>query len=463
MGTTAQVGGTFPVTDAPAKASGTLAYGTDLVLPGMLHVTLVLSARAHATIAGVDTAAALALPGVVAVFDHRHNPPRRFCRYRLVPGQAGCIDDEQLFATVARFVGDRVAAVVATSQAAADAGARAVTVTYEDLTPVFDANTALTDGAPVVHPGGNLVSSFDHRHGAGAPAERIPADWVEMTTSVATQRLHHAAIEPHMAAADIDASGLLTVWTTGQSVYGARNVVAGLFDLPDHHVRVVKVPTGGSFGGKQEFILEPVVALLTLTLRRPVRLVLSREQCLAATMVRPTQTTTMRTVATAAGRLQSVALDTLLDAGAYASSSPDYAEAMAHKLGRLYAMPSYWHSGRVAYTNTPVAGGFRGWGAPDVITSFELHLAALADRLGIDQVALRRINLVRPGAIDPTTGDSVGDARIVDCLDRGADLFDWANKSARQAGTAGSVTASALPLARTRTGCSLPCGRKRRR
>jgi CO/xanthine dehydrogenase Mo-binding subunit len=438
------VGRSYPAPDAASKVTGQLIYGSDLRLPGMLHAQLVLSPFAHATVGAIDATRALAIPGVVGIYTHLNSPATPYCRYRVVPDQAGCIDDEALFASKARFAGDRVAAVVATNSEAATEAARLLDIEYSTLPLVLDAETALQPGAAPVHPNGNLVHEFDYACGEpGAP----PAGAVTTSTTVRTQMLHHAAIEPHMCLASFDASGKLTIWSPCQSVYGARTVVADLLGLPYSKVRVVKVPMGGSFGGKQEFILEPVTAYLAVQTGRPVLLVLDREQCIRATMVRAEQRSIVRSVVAPDGELLDLKVDTLLAAGGYATSSPDYAEAMAHKLTRLYRTRRYRHRGRVAYTTTPVAGGMRGWGAPDIATCAEIHLDQVARQLGWDPVDLRLRNLVQPGDIDPVSGRSVGDARVRHCLALGAEAFRWRGRAASPSGSG-----------RLRKGVGVACG-----
>jgi CO/xanthine dehydrogenase Mo-binding subunit len=438
------IGRSDPAPDALAKVQGALPYGTDLALPGMLYARLVLSPHAHASIGAIDTRRALAVPGVVAVHSHQTAPSTPYCRYRILPGQDGCIDDERLFAATARFVGDRVAAVLATSAEAARIGAQRVDVSYLPRAAVLSAEAALEPGAVAVWPAGNLVRAFEH--GAGTAPAPSP-DAVTVTSRVRTQMLHHAAIEPHTCLASVDATGKLTIWSPCQSVYGARTVVADLLGMTYNQVRVIKVPMGGSFGGKQEAILEPLVAFLALRAGRPVSLTLDREECIRATMVRPEQCSELRSVVRPDGTLLSLEVDTLLAAGAYASSSPDYAEAMAHKLTRLYRLGHYRHRGRVAYTTTPVAGGMRGWGAPDIATCAEIHLDQVARRLGLDPIDVRLRNLVYPGDVDSVSGRPLGDARVRDCLARGAEAFRWRERVGADPGSG-----------RFRRGVGLACG-----
>ncbi len=438
------VGRSYPAPDAASKVSGTLVYATDLRLPGMLYARLISSPHAHAKVGSIDTKTALAVPGVVGVYSHHNSPATPYCRYRIIPGQAGCIDDEPLFASTARFAGDRIAAVVATSLEAAREAARLTEVNYRELPPVLSAEVALERGVVRVHPGGNLIHEFERA--TGEPAA-LPAGALRTSTTVRTQMLHHAAIEPHTCLATVDASGKLTIWSPCQSVYGARTVVADLLGLPYNQVCVIKAPMGGSFGGKQEFILEPVTAFLAMQTGRPVSLTLDREECIRSTMVRPEQRSVVRSAVRADGTLIELEIETLLAAGAYASSSPDYAEAMAHKLTRLYRVNRYRHWGRVVYTTAPVAGGMRGWGAPEMATCMEIHLDQVARQLGMDPLDLRLKNLVDAGDIDPVTGRSVGEARVRQCLERGAEAFRWRERAARPAG-----------LDRIRKGVGLACG-----
>ena len=438
------VGGRYPAPDALAKVRGQLVYGSDLQLPGMLHAALVLSPHAHARVGAITSLRALAVPGVVGMYSHENAPATPYCRYRILPGQAGCIDDETLFASTARFVGDRVAAVVATSATAARAAAALVEVHYTPLPAVLGAEAALESEATAVHAGGNLVHAFEFSAGV-LPASA--ADSVTVCTTVRTQMLHHAALEPHTCLAALDAEGKITLWSPCQSVYGVRTVVADLLGLPYNKVRVIKVPMGGSFGGKQEAILEPLVAFLALRCGRPVSLTLDREQCIRATMVRPQQCSELRSTVRADGTLLAMEVDTLLAAGAYASSSPDYAEAMAHKLTRLYRLGRYRHRGRVAYTTTPVAGGMRGWGAPDIATCAEIHLDQVARHLRLDPLQLRLRNLVHPCDVDVLTGRSLGEARVRQCLEQGAQAFRWQDRQLAVPGAG-----------RFRRGVGLACG-----
>ena len=416
------VGKYLPNCDAAVKARGALPYGSDIKLPGMLYAKLLLSEIPHGLVAAIDTSEAESLPGVVSVFSCFNTPDTAYSRYRLMPGQQSCPEDETLFSRHVRFVGDRIAAVVATSQAVANAAVRLIRVTYDELPALLTPGESLKRSDVRLHPQGNLLHEYRFDHGEPQAAD---PEALATTTCTKTQRIHQAAMEPHVCLAEWDGSENLTVWSPSQGVFGARTVIADLLGLSYNRVRVIKVPTGGSFGAKQEFILEPLAAYMAMQIGKPVRLALDRRECMRATTTRPPTTSTVHTTVSPQGKLREMTIDTLFDAGAYATCSIDYAEAMAHKVTRLYRIPHYRHHGRVAYTNTPVTGGARGWGAPEIISAVEIHLDLVARKLGIDPVGLRLMNLVHAYDIDQATKLSLGDARVRQCLERGAEAFGW--------------------------------------
>ena len=322
------VGRTHAIHDAGLKVAGKLPYAADLRIPGMLFARLLLSPISHGTIRGVDTTRAKALPGVVEVFSHENSTDRLFNRCRRLPGQEGCLEDEALFAQRVRFVGDRVAAAVATSERLARAAVALIDVEYEPLPAVFAPTDSLREGAPAIGARGNLIDRLCVERGADVVA--VDGD-VVTETETSTERIHHAALDPHACLAACDETGKVTVWSPNQSAFGVRTAVAELLGLSYSSVRVIKIPAGGSFGGRAEFYLEPTVAFMAMMLRCPVRLVLDRRQCQVATYTRPSTTTSVRTVVSADGVLRVFEADTTVDAGGYAGSAVGYVEDMTDK------------------------------------------------------------------------------------------------------------------------------------
>ena len=416
------VGHTFPIHDAQQKVSGSLEYLSDMKLPNMLYAKLLLSPIAHALITKIDTSRAEALPGVIRVFTHLNTPSKTYSRYRIVPAQEFCLEDERLLTDKARFVGDRVAAVVAASKEIAKQAIDLIHVEYQGLPVLSTPEKALEEQETKIHPEGNLLHEYEYKLGEQGS---LSDDCVVVETVTNTQKVHHAAMETHVCLADYNSSGKLTLWAACQGVFGVRTIVADLLELSYNKVRVIKVPMGGSFGGRQETILEPITAFLAKKVRRPVKLTLTREETIISTMTRPATTSRIRTKVSKEGILAECSVNTIVDAGAYATSSIDNTYVMSKKICKLYRIPYYEHTGKTVYTNTPVAGGARGWGAPEIMTAIEIHMDAAAKRLGMDFVEFRLKNLVHPYDLDKSSQISLGNARVIECLEKGAEAFSW--------------------------------------
>jgi CO/xanthine dehydrogenase Mo-binding subunit len=416
------VGSTFPCDDAVRKVTGDLAYGSDMRLPNMLHAKLLLSSIPHGIVKNIDTSKAEKVPGVIRIFSHLNAPDKMFSSYRIIPGQKMSFADEPLFTKRVKYVGDRVAAVVATSLATAREAVSLIEIEYEELPALLTPEEALNNEEVKIHPWGNLAHEYVVDVGELPSAVE---DCIITESETRTQRTHHGAIEPHGCLAYYDTAGKLTVWTPTQSVYGVRTVVADFFNMNYSDVRVIKVPMGGSFGGKQEFLFETVTSFMAMETKRPVKLILDREECIIHTRVRPAVKSRIKTMVTKSGKLQELIADSTLNSGAYSGATPDYAVTLSQKVCKLYRIPHYKHSGRAVYTNTVRAGGFRGWGAPEIITAVEVHMDQVAKKLEMDPVEFRPQNLVHPYDMDPVVNLSLGDARVIECLEKGAEAFHW--------------------------------------
>ncbi|MCL2532405.1 MAG: molybdopterin-dependent oxidoreductase [Oscillospiraceae bacterium] len=425
------IGRSVPIHDAQGKVTGSLRYAGDMVLPGMLHLALLTCDIPHGIVKSIRTERALALDGVVDVLHCFNTTKERFNRYRNIHGQK-LINQEEIFPERVRFVGDRVACVIAETPQAARAALPLIEVEYERLPYATDAKTVIESGV--------LDDMFED--GAVYPApELINGEQPDLTGTTITQtqahfdRQSHVTMEPQACIADYDPlTGQATVYSPNQSVNGLRTVLADLFDLPYHKMRVVKTTMGGSFGSKQEWMAEPVALAAALHTGRPVKIVFTREQAMLSTITRAAFDGKMTTHVTPEGKVLSVDIETVIDAGAYLSNSLDYCIVVSSKIFRCYTFPYVRYNGKAVCTNSPVSGAFRSWGTAELYLLVEHHFNELARKLGMDATDFRLKNIVKLGDVDKKTGVSLGDVRIGDCIKQGREKFGWFAK--RQAAEA---------------------------
>ena len=402
----------------PAVVTGKARYTTDFDMPGLLHMKLLRSPHAHARILSIDASQALGVSGVHCVLTHADSPKVMFSTARHENPEED-VDDTVVLDDVVRFVGQRVAAVVADSVAAAEIACRKLKVIYEVLTAVFDPGCAMMAGAPVLHPKidariydptHNVVAAVDSE--IGNVAEGFLQAVEVYQGKFTSQRVQHAALETHCATAWQQEDGCLVVRTSTQVPFLVRDMLAGLFGFPTERVRVLCERVGGGFGGKQEMLVEDIVALAALRTERPVQLELTREEQFTATTSRHPMQVGVRLGARADGTLTAVSLDVLSNTGAYGNHAGG---VLFHACGEalaLYRCPNKSVHGKAVYTNTPPSGAFRGYGLSQTIFAIESAIDELSQRLRLNSADVRAINMIRPG--DPITsfGSDAEDVRF---------------------------------------------------
>ncbi|MET0220560.1 MAG: molybdopterin cofactor-binding domain-containing protein, partial [Tardiphaga sp.] len=362
-------GRSLPAPAGPQVVKGAARYTFDVEMPGLLHLKMLRSPHPHARIVAIDASAALALPGVHAVLTHEDAPATLFSTARhevdaMDPEDTRVLDD------VVRFIGQKVAAVVADSEAIAEEACRRIQVTYDILPAVFDPADAIAPGAPVLHPD----KTPDHRvcnasrniiaetHGEfGDVAAALSASAVTFTGTFTTQRVQHGHLETHGGMAWLDEDGVLNVRASTQTPFLTRRALADLYQLPADKVRVFCERVGGGFGGKQEMFVEDVLALAALKTGRPVKWEITREEQFTATSTRHPMRVTVTAGADKDGRLTALQLDVLSNTGAYGNhAGPVLFHACGECLG-VYNCANKKVDAVVAYTNTVPAGAFRGY------------------------------------------------------------------------------------------------------
>lgn len=448
------VGISHPRPDACGKVTGTANYPADLVRPDMLHLKVVFARYPHARIRRLETSAALAHPGVVAVFTAIDVPHNVY----------GLIDADQpvLCADVVRYIGDKVALVVATTPEAASAGAQLVHVDYEELPAVTNALDALAADAPLVHPqrGSNLLWHVPIRKGDTQQGFALADVTLEETFTTSWQE--HAYLQPDAGIAYIDEQERVVIETAGQWLHEDRRQIAAILGLDVEQVIMRYAAIGGAFGGREDLSIQHLLALAAWKLRKPVALVWNREESIIGHHKRHPFTLHCRWGATKAGKITAIETELIADGGAYASTSREVIKISSLLSSGSYEVPNISVDGYVAYTNNVPSGAFRGFGAPQVQFASEIMITKLAHRLGLDPAELRRRNIYREGSLEPSgnplpTGVSA-QLTLERCI---AEVRQWSDDRHQNTNITGQ---SIYPLApeteHIRRGIGIACGIK---
>jgi putative selenate reductase molybdopterin-binding subunit len=405
--------------------TGKARYTMDLAIEGLLHLKVLRSPHAHARITSIDRRGALAMPGVIAVYTWEDVPTRLFSS-ALHEDHLVDPDDMMLLDNVARFVGQRIAAVVAETEAAADAGCCALHVEYELLPTVFDPVLAVQPSAPLLHDKGSVMVSnniFCTLQGeiGDVAAGFAAADAVHEQT-YSTTRVQHVHLETHGSIAWKGEDCRWHVRTTSQAPFAARQKLAYIMGIPLRDLHVFTERVGGGFGGKQEMVSEDLVLFATMKLGRPVKWEWTREEEFIGATTRHPMTTRVKIGARKDGTLTALDVEVFSNTGAYGGHGGEtLAAAMASPIA-AYRCANKKGIGHAVYTNMTPAGGFRGYGASQTTFAVECAIDELARLLKIDPFEMRRRNVVQPGdnveSIWKEPSDaSFGSHGIGQCLD----------------------------------------------
>lgn len=410
--------------DSADKVRGRYNYLADSLPQDTLTAVPLLSTQANAIVKEIDTSEAERMDGVTVLTFH-DSPPNKYNSGEWFPGQND-FRDETILTGHVRHVGDRIGLVLAADEETARAALRLITVRYEVLPPVLDLREAehkaflLHEDGQVSFPGSMSYGSVDDAFAAAAHIE---------TDEIYTPKIHHAAMETHCVLAVPRPQNVIEVHTPCQILFGVQHAVAQVLPLPLSKIRIIKANMGGTFGGKQEVVFEPLCAWAAWKLRRPVFLNTNRAETMSATRTRAAMLGRVETALDADGHILARRFDITADAGAYLTGTKKVMMAMGKKASRLYRVPALSYEGRVVRTSTTPAGACRGYGSPQIHTITEIHTDLLCTRLGLDPVQFRLDNLVHAGDRDPGGASDIGNARVIECLTQGADRFGWKESS----------------------------------
>lgn len=397
---------------APAArriVTGAEKYTMDDTVTDLGHIAVLGSPHPSARIVAIDTTRAEAAPGVRAVLTHRDDPGVAFSTARH-HSRTDDPDDTRVFDTRLRFVGQRVAAVVADSPQQAHRAIDLVDVTYEVLPAVVDPAEAIRPGAPAIHgdkdaatariadPSRNVIAEIHGGVGnvaSGVAAARAAGGAV-VEGEWRTARVQHVHLETHGSIGWIDDDGRYVLRSSSQVPFLVRDELAHVFGMDRNSIRVMAPRVGGGFGGKQELITEDIVLLAVRVTGRPAAYEMSRTDQFTIAPCRHPMRIRVTAAATPDGTLTALAIDVLSDAGAYGNHS---AGVMFHGCSEsvsLYRSPNKRVDAQCVYTNNLPSGAFRGYGLGQIIFAVESAMDDLAREIGMDPFAVRRRNVITP-------------------------------------------------------------------
>jgi len=409
--------------DVLGKVTGRARYVADMNLPGLLHAKLKRSTVAHANIKRVDVSKALAYPGVKAVLTHE-NVPRVLHYGSPHPRSASLACDQYILDHKVRYWGEAVAAVAAVSEEIAEEALELVEVEYQELPALISVEDALASklaiheqrpdnlvADPVLIKRGNVARGF-------AEADLIVEGTYEMG------RPTPAYMEPNVCACQWE-EDKLTVWISTQTPFMVRGIMAEVLGVPHHKVRVLVDHMGGGFGAKQDlFQGEFLCALLARQTRKPVRLEFTRKETFLGGRSRHPGKVWLKQGFRKDGTITAREAKVVFNSGAYASHAPGVTAVGTAALTSLFRCENVHLDGRAVYTNTPIAGAYRGYGVVQTYYALDIQLDEAAEKLGIDPAELKLRNAVRDGDYSPSGHPIVGHG-LEHCIQRGMQETQW--------------------------------------
>ena len=432
--------------DGVAKVTGQEVYSSDVTLPNMLYAVVVRSPYAHAVIEHVDTSEAEAMGAVCLTYD---DVPKVVYNERIVSIPEKTYRDRTVLPNRVRHVGEVVVGVAAETEALALAAARKVRVAYTRLPEVLTVDDALAEkggarlydevflGDTVVPVTRNIACERTIREG-DVEAGFQEAD-VVVESEFDTQRVYHAQMETKSAVCRPEPDGGITVWTTTQSIHNTRQLLGRIYGLPLHKVNVVRVSLGGAFGSSiQMNTVTPICVGLALKARRPVKLVSTREEDMHSHHKYAVRFH-LKVGAKKDGRLVAAHMKAWIDAGGHNTQAYPLLGCIAGWFVSLYKWGNLAYDGLAVYTNKVSCCAMQGYGNPQTNFAVESLMDMLAEKLGMDPIALRRMNYVGRGdefwGQGPSVRSIIRSCGVDEMLTRGAEMIGWDQRMAPESKT----------------------------
>jgi putative selenate reductase molybdopterin-binding subunit len=436
--------------DGMGLATGGPLFVADLASPDTLYGAILPSPHAHAIIKSIDISKAEDLEGVYCILYYGNT-----VRVPHTTAGQGYPEpspyDTYMFDKKMRYVGDRVAAVAAETMKICEKALSLIEIEWEILEPVFDPEEALKPGAPIIHDEEDakviIPVPYDKDKNMAAFVGTSVGDvdkafeeaYLHVKDTFSTHYAHHCPIENHVTFTELDPHGRLIITTSTQVPFHVRRIVAQVCQIPVRQIRVIKPRIGGGFGGKQEILLEDVCSQLTLETGMPVLLEYTRKDEFVSSRTRHPSKYNFEVGLEKDGTITALRLDVILNTGAYGSHALTVGSNAGSKVLPMYPCEHISFSMTSPYTNLPVGGAYRGYGATQAVFGLECLIDEAAEKLGMDPIELRRKNHIRSGGTSPifkalgegTEGVemTIGSCGLEDCITLGAESIGWENRT----------------------------------
>lgn len=437
--------------DSLGLISGNAAYTDDLVLNNnTLIIKLLRSPHPFAKIKSINTSLALKLPGVEGVFTHLDVPKTKFT----LAGQSypePSAYDRRILDEYVRYVGDPVAIIAAEDEKTAEKAMRLIKVEYEILEPLLDFEKAL-DSKIVIHPDKDFTNfdiGYDNTRNLAATSynekpgvdEGFNKSDIIFEKVYRTQPQMHAMMETYRSYSYFDVYGRLTTISSTQIPFHVKRHLSRALEIPTNKIRVIKPRVGGGFGGKQTSICEIYSAFVTLKTGKPSKIIFSRKESLIYSTTRHAMRIKVKIGANRNGIINAIDIDTLSNTGAYGEHAPTVTSLVSYKTFPLYEKVPMRFKANIVYSNTMVAGAFRGYGATQGTFAVESAINELAHMINIDPTEIRRLNLVTPGKTS-----SIDSGDIKKCIEIGKKLFNWETRKNAREISPGKIRAAGMAV-----------------
>ena len=444
--------------DAMALVTGKPVYMDDLAPKDCLIVKVLRSPYAHALIEEIKTENALKQNGIECILTYKDVPKRRFT----MAGQSfpePSPYDRYILDQRVRFVGDAVAIVAGTDEAAIDRALKMIKVKYQVLEPVLDYHTA-KDNPILVHPEEDWKSlcpvGADNKRnlcasgleGSGDVDAVMDNCEIVMEETFHVKAVQQAMMETFRTTTYMDTYGRLNILSSTQIPFHVRRILANALDIPKSRIRVIKPRIGGGFGAKQTVVAEVYPAIVTMLTGKPAKIIFTRKESLIASSPRHEMEVTVKLGADSTGKIHALDVYTLSNTGAFGEHGPTTVGLSGHKSIPLYQTDAFRFRYDVVYTNHMSAGAYRGYGATQGIFAVESMVNRLADRLHMDPSEIRYMNMTHEGDVMPAYyGETANSCKLEECLKKASEMIGWQDKPLRRVMPDGKIRGLGMALA----------------